>query len=59
MIKFLDLKKINSLYKKDLEKKALKVIDSGQYILGKEVEDFEKNFANYCKTKFCIDNAPQ
>ena len=52
MIKFLDLKKINSLYKKDLEKKALKVIDSGQYILGKEVEDFEKNFANYCKTKF-------
>jgi len=54
MIKFLDLKKINSLYKKDLEKKALKVIDSGQYILGKEVDDFEKNFANYCKTKFCI-----
>ncbi len=54
MIKFLDLKKINSSYKKDLEKKALKVISSGQYILGNEVGNFEKSFAKYCKTKFCI-----
>ncbi len=54
MIKFLDLKKINSSYKKELEKKASKIISSGQYILGKEVENFEKNFASYCKTKFCI-----
>ena len=54
MIKFLDLKKINSNYKKELEKKASQIIGSGQYILGKEVEDFEKNFSKFCGTKYCI-----
>tara|TARA_B100001287_G_scaffold271152_1_gene270998 strand:+ start:152 stop:1255 length:1104 start_codon:yes stop_codon:yes gene_type:complete len=54
MIKFLDLKKIHSTYKKELEKKASQIIGSGQYILGKEVEDFEKNFSKFCGTKYCI-----
>jgi len=54
MIKFLDLKKIHSTYKKELEKKASQIIESGQYILGKEVEDFEKNFSKFCGTKYCI-----
>ena len=54
MIKFLDLKKINSTYKAKLELKASKIIRSGQYIFGKEVESFEKNFANFCGTKFCV-----
>ncbi|TSC92870.1 MAG: pyridoxal phosphate-dependent protein [Candidatus Berkelbacteria bacterium Licking1014_7] len=31
-----------------------KVIDSGWYILGSEVEQFEKEFAKYCQTKYCI-----
>ena len=31
-----------------------RVIDSGWYILGKELEAFEHEFANYCGTKFCI-----
>lgn len=54
MVKFLDLKKINSTYRQELEKKASQIIGSGQYILGKEVESFEKNFANFCGTKFCV-----
>lgn len=54
MIKFLDLKKINSTYKAKLESKASEIIRSGQYIFGKEVESFEKNFANFCGTKFCV-----
>ena len=54
MVKFLDLKKIHSTYKKELEKKASQIIGSGQYILGKEVEDFEKNFSKFCGTKYCI-----
>tara|TARA_B100001989_G_scaffold128199_1_gene90581 strand:+ start:748 stop:1854 length:1107 start_codon:yes stop_codon:yes gene_type:complete len=54
MVKFLDLKKINSTYKQELEKKASQIIGSGQYILGKEVENFERNFSKFCNTKFCI-----
>lgn len=33
------------------------VINSGWYILGKQVEEFEKDFANYCGTKHCISVA--
>ena len=29
-------------------------LDKGWYILGNEVEIFEKNFAHYCGTKYCI-----
>ena len=31
-----------------------KVIDHGIYILGPEVQDFEKRFANYCGTRFAV-----
>lgn len=54
MIKFLDLKKINEQYKAELEAACVRVIDSGWYILGKEVEEFEKEFATYCGVKHCI-----
>ena len=54
MVKFLDLKKINSTYKQELEKKASQIIGSGQYILGKEVENFEKSFARFNGSKFCL-----
>ena len=54
MVKFLDLKKINSTYRQELEKKASEIIGSGQYILGKEVENFEKSFARFNGSKFCL-----
>ena len=54
MIKFLDLKKINSQYKKELKEVCARVIDSGWYVLGNEVLEFEKEFATYCETKFCL-----
>ena len=54
MVKFLDLKKINSTYRQELEKKASQIIGSGQYILGKEVEKFEKSFARFNGSKFCL-----
>ena len=31
-----------------------KVLDSGWYIIGKEVKEFEKEFAAYCNVKNCI-----
>lgn len=41
-------------YQDEFENKALEVLRSGQYILGKEVELFEKEFAEYAGTKYCV-----
>ncbi|MCU4622094.1 DegT/DnrJ/EryC1/StrS family aminotransferase [Acinetobacter radioresistens] len=54
MIPFLDLKNINQQYRNELIDACSRVIDSGWYIGGKELESFEKNFAEYCGTQFAI-----
>ena len=54
MIKFLDLQKINAQYEKELKEAASRVIDSGWYLMGKELESFEKNYADFCGTKHCL-----
>jgi dTDP-4-amino-4,6-dideoxygalactose transaminase len=54
MIKFLDLHKINAPYEVLFQEKLKTFLDKGWYILGNEVEIFEKNFAHYCGTKYCI-----
>lgn len=54
MIPFLDLKAINAQYRDELVEAAARVIDSGWYIQGEEVEAFEREFADYCGTQHCI-----
>jgi dTDP-4-amino-4,6-dideoxygalactose transaminase len=54
MIKFLDLKKINEPYEVAFQEKLKSVLASGWYILGKEVQEFEINFAQYCGVNYCI-----
>lgn len=54
MINFLDLKKINSQYREELISACTRVIDSGWYINGNELNEFENNFAKYCGTKHAI-----
>lgn len=54
MIPFLDLKKINAQYRNEILESFNKFIDSGIYIGGEELENFEQEFANYCGTKYCI-----
>lgn len=54
MIKFLDLQKINSQYQEELKEAASRVIDSGWYLIGKECEIFEANYASYCGVEFCL-----
>lgn len=54
MIKFLDLQKINAEYKEELTKAFSRVLDSGWYIMGTELKQFETNFAAYCGTKHAI-----
>jgi len=54
MIPFLDLKKINAQYQTELKEACSRVIDSGWYVLGNEVAEFEKEFATYCETDHCL-----
>lgn len=54
MIKFLDLKRINKQYAKELKYAAIDVIDSGWYLFGKNLELFENNFSNYIGVKHTI-----
>ena len=54
MIPFLDLKGLNAQYRAELIDACTKVIDSGWYIQGNECQEFEKEFAQYCGTKYAI-----
>ena len=54
MIKFLDLKKNNYPYKEKFLEITSKIIESGWYILGDGVKDFENKFKSYCGTEYCI-----
>lgn len=54
MIKFLDLQKINAQYAAELKQAAAEVIDSGWYLLGDRVRQFESNLANYIGVKHAI-----
>jgi dTDP-4-amino-4,6-dideoxygalactose transaminase len=47
MIKFLDLQKINAQYANELKKVAAEVIDSGWYLLGERVKQFENNLETF------------
>lgn len=54
MIPFLDLKIINNQYHQELKDACARVIDSGYYIGGNELIQFEKSFSEYCGTMYCI-----
>jgi len=53
-IPFLDLKAPYRELKDELDAAYRRVMESGWYILGKEVEAFESEFAEYCEVKHCI-----
>lgn len=42
------------LYREELEAKALEVLRSGWYVLGPEVEGFEREFAAYTGSRHCV-----
>lgn len=54
LIKFAELSRQYSKYQVEYEEAALRVLRSGWYILGKELEKFEANFADYQGAKNCI-----
>lgn len=54
MILFNDFGKEPQALKRDVQTAIQKVLDSGWYILGKELENFEVQFAHYIGTRYCI-----
>ena len=53
-VPFLSLKDVTDKYKEEIHEAALRAIDSGWYLQGKENEKFETNYANYIGTKYCV-----
>ena len=54
MIPYEDLKKANALFMDELKVACWSGIESGWYILGKRVEEFEQAFADYCHAQYCV-----
>ena len=54
MIKFLDIKTINYSFEPELQNTITRVVNSGWYLLGNEVKDFEQNYADYIGSKYCV-----
>ncbi|HKR64756.1 MAG TPA: DegT/DnrJ/EryC1/StrS family aminotransferase, partial [Thermoanaerobaculia bacterium] len=53
-VPFLDLAAAYDELRDELDAAALRVLHSGWYILGPEVEAFEHEFASYCGARHCV-----
>lgn len=54
MIPYLDLKAQYHEIKSEIDSAVASVLENGQYVLGKEVEAFETEFAAYCGTRYAV-----
>ncbi len=54
MIVFLDMKSAYTELKPELDAAYARVMESGWFVLGKEVEAFEAEYAAFCGTKHCV-----
>ena len=54
MVKFLDIQKITERYSTGIHEAASRVIDSGWYLLGEATRQFEKDYAEYMGTEYCV-----
>ena len=53
-VPFLELKPGYDELRSEFDAAYHRVMDSGWYLLGKELEQFETEFAAYCEAKFCV-----
>jgi dTDP-4-amino-4,6-dideoxygalactose transaminase len=54
MIEYENLGKLNKPFLEAYQNKFSEVASKGWYILGSEVESFEKSFASYCGSRHCV-----
>ena len=53
-IPFVDLKTQYQSIKAEVDPAVMRVMNNCNFVLGQEVKDFEKAFAEYCEAKFCV-----
>ena len=53
-VEFISLRKNYELYKEEYDEAVSRAINSGWYILGKELEAFESEYAEYIGVKHCV-----
>lgn len=53
-VPFLDLKATYTELKPEIDAAIKRVLESGWYILGEEVNSFEREYSNYCEAKHCV-----
>ena len=53
-VPFLNLGRLHSTIRDELLDALSQVIDSGEFILGSKVEQFEVNFAKYCGVSYAV-----
>jgi dTDP-4-amino-4,6-dideoxygalactose transaminase len=53
-VPFGDLRRQNAVMRAELDAAVARVIESGWYILGREVVAFEEEFAAYCGASYCV-----
>jgi len=53
-VPFLDLRPAYEELRAEFDAAYHRVMESGQYLLGSELEQFESEFASHCEAKFCI-----
>lgn len=54
MVPFLDISASCAGIKNEIHEAVARVVDSGWYVLGEELEAFEREFAAYCETDYCV-----
>jgi len=54
MLKYFDLQRYTAQHRKQLQEAVRRVVDSGWYLLGNEVNAFEKSYAQYIGTAHCV-----
>src|SRR6187551_256045 len=54
MIPYLDLKAQYNQIKPEVDAAVARVLESGNFVLGPEVDEFEQRFAEYCDARHCV-----
>lgn len=53
-IKLVDLRRLDNKLRSSIDGSVREIINSGDFILGRELQSFEKEFASYIGTKYCV-----
>jgi len=54
LVPFLDLNAQYQKIKNEIKDRFDKILNSCHFVLGPEVEEFEKRFAEFCESKYCV-----